>query len=77
MRLQDVGTATVLSAGGVVSKRDEDGEVRRGKLADRLHQLEFATSQGFTLAHTAVRCVRRSGEHYATFVDTLTQDRSL
>ena len=40
---------------------------------DRLHQLEFATSQGFTLAHTAVL----EGEHYATFVDTLTQDRSL
>jgi hypothetical protein len=35
MRLQDVGTVET-----VVSKRDEDGEVRRGKLADRLHQLE-------------------------------------
>jgi hypothetical protein len=77
MRLQDVGTATVLTACGVVSKRDEDGEVRRGKLADRLHQLDFATSQGFTLTHTAVPSSRHSGEHDATFVDTLTQDRSL
>ena len=68
MRLQDVGTVET-----VVSKRDEDGEVRRGKLADRLRQLEFATSQGFTLTHTAVL----EGEHYATFVDTLIQDRSL
>jgi hypothetical protein len=68
MRLQAVGTVET-----VVSKRDEDGEVRKGKLLDRLHQLEFATSQGFTLAHTAVL----EGEHYATFVDTLTQDRSL
>jgi hypothetical protein len=72
MRLQDVRTVET-----VVSKRDEDGEVRRGKLADRLHQLEFATSQGFTLAHTAVPESQRRGEHYATFVDTLTQDRRL
>lgn len=68
MRVQDVGTVET-----VVPKQDDLADVRRGKLADRLHQLEFATSQGFTLTHTAVL----EGEQYATFVDTPTQDRSL
>jgi len=68
MRRQDVGTVET-----VVPKRDDAAEARRGQLTDRLRQLEHATAQGFTLTHTAVL----EGEHYATFVDTLTQDRSL
>lgn len=67
MRVQDVGTVET-----VVPKRDDLEDARRGKLAERLHQLEHATSQGFVLVHTAVL----EGEYYATFVDTLTQDRS-
>jgi hypothetical protein len=67
MRVQDVGTVET-----VVPKRDDLADARRGKLADRLHQLEHATSQGFVLVHTTVL----EGEQYATFVDTLTQDRS-
>ena len=76
MRLQDVGTATVLSARGVVPKRDDLAEARKSKLTDRLHELEHTTSQGFVLVHTVVRNDKHSGEQYATFVDTLTQDRS-
>lgn len=67
MRLQDVGTVET-----VVPKRDDLAEARKGKLADRLHELEAATSQGFVLVHTVVL----EGEQYATFVDTLIQDRS-
>jgi hypothetical protein len=67
MRLQDVGTVET-----VVPKRDDLADARKGKLADRLHELEAATSQGFVLVHTAVL----DGEQYATFVDTLIQDRS-
>ncbi|MBF4577502.1 hypothetical protein [Frondihabitans sp. VKM Ac-2883] len=67
MRLQDVGTVET-----VVPKRDELGDVRKGKLTGRLHELQAATSQGFVLVHTTVL----EGEQYATFVDTLTQDRS-
>ncbi|MBF4591688.1 hypothetical protein [Curtobacterium sp. VKM Ac-1395] len=67
MRLQDVGTVET-----VVPKRDDLADARKGKLADRLHELEAATSQGFVLVHTVVL----EGEQYATFVDTLIQDRS-
>lgn len=67
MRLQDVGTVET-----VVPKRDDLAEARKGKLTDRLHELEAATSQGFVLVHTVVL----EGEQYATFVDTLIQDRS-
>ncbi|OII36035.1 hypothetical protein BIU98_00330 [Curtobacterium sp. MMLR14_010] len=67
MRLQDVGTVET-----VVPKRDDLAEARKGKLTDRLHELEHATSQGFVLVHTVVL----EGEQYATFVDTLIQDRS-
>jgi len=67
MRLQDVGTVET-----VVPKRDDLADARKGKLADRLHELEHATSQGFVLVHTVVL----EGEQYATFVDTLIQDRS-
>ncbi len=67
MRLQDVGTVET-----VVPKSDDLADVRKGKLADRLHELEAATSQGFVLVHTVVL----EGEQYATFVDTLIQDRS-
>ena len=67
MRLQDVGTVET-----VVPKRDDLAEARKSKLTDRLHELEHATSQGFVLVHTVVL----EGEQYATFVDTLIQDRS-
>jgi hypothetical protein len=67
MRLQDVGTVET-----VVPKRDDLADARKGKLADRLHELEHATSQGFVLVHTVVL----EGEQYATFVDTLIHDRS-
>lgn len=67
MRLQDVGTVET-----VVPKRDDLADARKGKLADRLHELEAATSRGFVLVHTVVL----EGEQYATFVDTLIQDRS-
>ncbi|WP_186322128.1 hypothetical protein [Curtobacterium pusillum] len=68
MLRQDVGTVET-----VVPKRDDAAEARRGQLTHRLRQLEHATAQGFTLTHTAVL----EGEHDATFVDTLTQGRSL
>lgn len=67
MRLQDVGAVET-----VVPKRDDLVDARKGKLAARLHELEHATSQGFVLVHTVVL----EGEQYATFVDTLIQDRS-
>lgn len=71
MRLQDVGTVQT-----VVPKRDDLADARKGKLADRLHELEHATSQGFVLVHTVVRSDKHEGDHYATFVDTLIHDRS-
>jgi hypothetical protein len=71
MRLQDVGTVET-----VVPKRDDLADARKGKLADRLHELEHTTSQGFVLVHTVVRSDKHGGEQYATFVDTLIQDRS-
>jgi hypothetical protein len=81
MRLQDVGTATALSARGlsargVVLKRDDLADARKGTLTERLHELEHATSQGFVLARTVVRGDKHRGEQYAAFVDTLIQDRS-
>ncbi|MCS5524689.1 hypothetical protein NY551_18300 [Curtobacterium flaccumfaciens pv. oortii] len=68
MRLQAVGTVE-----SVVPKRDDLADARNGKLTNRLQELEAATRQGYVLTHTAVL----EGEHYAAFVDTLTQDRSL